>query len=206
MAARKRWTEEEDNRLREMFLGKATVGQIARAMGRGKDSVQCRISAMNLKRPRSDAWTEEQTAMLRDMYAAGATIKEMISGIGRTRHSILSQMFFLGLHRDRWSAWSEQELDTLQRLWGEGLSARDISSHLPRSPSAVLTKAKEIGLRSRASAREHRPGEQQVCKACLIKLEFAANCPVSKCPNFTGYVEPYERTLAGVSGGWVANG
>ena len=112
----------------------------------------------------------------------------------------------LDLSRARGKDWSEEEVETLRRLWADGVSSREIGSLMKRGQMKVLDRAKALGLPSRASTRQHLPKTDQICKACLIKLEFAANCPVSKCPNFTGYVDPYERTLAGVSGGWVANG
>lgn len=152
-------------------------------------------------------WTGAEDDFLRSRYAdPSISTRDIAKILKRSRSGIQFRARLLGLNRSTYGAWSEKEIETLRQMWDEGISSREIGRLMKRGQMRVLDQARALGLPSRLKERKHKPSETEICKACLIKLEFAANCPVSKCPNFTGYVDPYERTLAGVSGGWVANG
>ena len=101
------WTEDADNRIRDLFAGGLTDREIATEMAVTEASLAHRRQRLELFRwraPRNaNRWTPERVAILKKLFAEGASASGIAAGIGDgfTRNSIIGKLHRLGLSRPR---------------------------------------------------------------------------------------------------------
>jgi hypothetical protein len=95
--ARKRWTEEDDKKLKILLSQGLTYPEIAEKMGRTKQAVQLRALKLGIRRRKR--WTAEEERKLREMFEQGMPFAAMCSQLNRSYAAILVRASKLGLKR-----------------------------------------------------------------------------------------------------------
>jgi len=151
---------------------------------------------------RSIPWTPEEDAVLLDLAKNNMFASEIGKRMGRSKASVEGRLRALNCGT---ISWTKDRVALLTEMWAANDSLEDIAAACGSTIAAIQNKVGKLGFAPRpvVPAADLTLGK---CPACLIHMEFADNCPVSKCPFFKGYSEPYEQTIAGVSAGWAANG
>lgn len=89
------YTENEENKLREMFDAKMTVKDMAKILGRSKSGVQAKLQRMGLSHKKR--WTENDLLLLKKEHKEGVSVKEMADKLGTTKKAIEWQISKLGI-------------------------------------------------------------------------------------------------------------
>lgn len=98
-----RWTEEEDNRLRDLWpLSWYPVSAIALALGRGEQTCRMRAAKLGLHRPRHERrgpmarWTAAETETLSAALRRGMYPREAAALLARTELSVQHKVRQMG--------------------------------------------------------------------------------------------------------------
>lgn len=83
---RRRWTEEDDERLAMLLDSGFTVPQIGKAIGRTRGAVSTRLAERGLRvKRRSGGWTDEEVETLILLRGEGLSARQVGEAIGRSR-------------------------------------------------------------------------------------------------------------------------
>ena len=175
---RKRWTPEEDLKLKRYFdFGCYTSAEIAEKLGRKKSAVDTRKNKLGLTRIRLSAKNPSDVAQILKFRLAGWTQKEIGKVFGVT-HSYISEILRLNgfCHfrkkypkRKRYkNTWTEVELAILRKYLLRGYTTAEIQQErLPhRSLQAIYQK--------RAEMTRHWPTPEQRAAREAFERESAA--------------------------------
>lgn len=109
---RRVWTEEDESLLRELFEQCLNDEQIARRLGRSRESVSLKRGKIGLRRREFvEKWSKKQISQLRQLVEQGVPYLEIASQLQRTLQAVRSRAQALGLHsKTFWQPWEEEEL------------------------------------------------------------------------------------------------
>jgi hypothetical protein len=101
---RKRWTPEENRRLRQMVNSLMIAEEIGKVLGRTSWSVLCQCHRLGIRiksKPRyfRTAWSAKSIAMLRASFAEGKTLPSIAKDCSKPLSSVLRAIRKLGLER-----------------------------------------------------------------------------------------------------------
>jgi len=130
----RRWTEEEDNLLKE-FAGILATKEIACQLDRSVFSVKMRAYLLRISlafaRSANQRWTVKEDALLRGLAGILET-KEIMCRLNRSYDSVSSRAYALGIslsYANR--AWSKEEIRILHQL-GPMCTVQEMEQHLPQ--------------------------------------------------------------------------
>ncbi len=144
----KRWTQEEEQRLRSLWTEKQNK-DIAAALGRNIQSVLTRAHQLKLKsnKPpnRKYYWTAEQDTLLKERYnSQPRRIDELARALRMyPRWAIKKRATVLGIARTKEPNWEKREEKFLSK-WLAHRSVEWIARKLNRTVTAVALKAKRL--------------------------------------------------------------
>lgn len=144
----KRWTQEEEQRLRSLWTEKQNK-DIAAALGRNIQSVLNRAHQLKLKsnKPpnRKYYWTAEQDTLLKERYnSQPRRIDELARALRMyPRWAIKKRATVLGIARTKEPNWEKREEKFLSK-WLAHRSVEWIARKLNRTVTAVALKAKRL--------------------------------------------------------------
>lgn len=124
---KRKWTESEDNRLKQMISEKKTYKEITTELKRTGSAVKRRCYDLKISKPRrvpQRYWTAEELALVKDLWLKGyepCIIAEELSKLPPT-------MNFINLPKDK----RYLKLKTMYARSGEGRSDREVTSILER--------------------------------------------------------------------------
>ena len=153
----KRWTEEEDEVIREHYPSEGPSCS-ERIPGRDKSSVASRANKLGLRK--YSAWSEEDDLIMREYYPLEGG-KVILRLPGKTKNQVRSRAWFLGLQgtylgkKQKRGYWSIEE-DTVirERYPKEGLG---VSGSLPgRTKAAIRLRASALGVAVKDNRRGYR--------------------------------------------------
>lgn len=138
--AGKKWTTEELTYLNNQY-GKQDAGEIAKAIGRTKSSVQTKAAELGLKDARA-LWTAEDVAFLRENYLAlGAD--EVARRLNKSVHGVHGKIRKAGGGRPSIGPrveWTEEEDQFLRENY-QRLTLEELEQHLGRTKGAIYARA-----------------------------------------------------------------
>lgn len=95
----KKWTDDQDDKLRQLYAEKVPLAQIAVSMGRSGRSIAGRAWKIGIKQ-RDDNWTAAELTILRTAYASAThrgDLSHLPGQLGRSRQAISTKAAWLGL-------------------------------------------------------------------------------------------------------------
>lgn len=139
----KRFSEEDDNFLRENFQMMKTK-DLAISLNASTDGVRGRLRLLGLKKQISTKWSEEELQIVKDNYDHGVNyILTLLPN--RTKAMVKNVVKNMGLHNGKLKIWTEEELETLKKYYFEE-GKNGVSKRLGKSPTACEQKAKQLNL------------------------------------------------------------
>lgn len=142
------WSQEEDATLRALIREGHNFREIARRLGRTRNSCIGRSHGL----PTAQWRPPVDPNVIAEMHAAGATSKEIAERLGFSVHTVRFHKRKLGLSAIQ--HYTPEETDQIIRLWIAGGTPSTIAKAFPeRSRRSVEAKIRNIGL---------SPGEREV--------------------------------------------
>jgi AraC-like DNA-binding protein len=99
MAAKKRWSQEDDRRLKELMNREdLKVSDVATQMGASRNQVMRRTKVLGIERGRHGEWSDEEVAYLTEKMLTHG-IAGCVEHLGKTWESVRLKSRRLGLRR-----------------------------------------------------------------------------------------------------------
>lgn len=95
----RRWTEEEDRKLREAVQQGKDIAEIAAELRRTKKSIADRLRSEKASRRESQKWPPEKIEKLKELAATDMPASEIGFAIGKTADAVWQKMKVLGIQR-----------------------------------------------------------------------------------------------------------
>lgn len=149
MAGKSPYTQEQLDRIRDMFMDGITVEEIASEIGCCTSTAMRWIRHMGLAREKPKTkriLTPEQKRFIQDNHET-MTIRAMASELGIAWATVQARMREMGPPcRIEDDDWTEQEVAKLRSLAAAGKTREEIAEALGRSGHAVYAKARKTGV------------------------------------------------------------
>jgi len=175
----KPWSEAEDRFLVAATNGRVSAAEVAKRLGRPRDAIHARRSALGVTRPAPRRYSSDEDAHIASALAQGASLALLVGELGRSEQALHLRAKTLGLgagsaQRARWQPDEDVHLRT---GYESGLSAKAIHETLlpARRPTAIVARARLLGLPT--YARRWSPNEDEQLKLLargLLSLDAVA--------------------------------
>ena len=152
----KRFSEDEDNFLRENFQT-MRYKDLADSLGVEVHSISGRLKKLGLKKQTRTEWSEEELQIVKDNYDQGVNYVLTLLP-NRTKAMVKNAVKNMGLHNGKFKIWTKEELDILRKFYPtEGVDG--ISKRIKKSKSQIKNKAftlklKYVGVHNREWTKE----------------------------------------------------
>ena len=141
----RRWTEEEDEALREDWRMGRPVGT-SRMPDRTLNAARLRSAELGLRSRRY--WTDQDDAILREEYTKGPGYLERVEKrTGRTRRAIQKRLTTLGGATGRLAKYTPEQIERARDLRAQGLRLAEISERIGMHTSSVASYTAGMGKR-----------------------------------------------------------
>ena len=139
----RRWTEEEDARIRELAAQRLSWQAIADDLGVSKSGVEAHARRIGVTKPSSVAWTDEDDERLRELWGSRSR-EACATELGRSRRAVEEHALLLGLTRPR-DEWDEVDIERLRQMW-PACELRDIADQCHHGEEPCRRMAARLGL------------------------------------------------------------
>lgn len=140
----KRFSEDEDNFLRENFQT-MRYKDLADSLGTSVHSISDRLKRLGLKKQTRTKWSEEELQIVKDNYDHGVNYVLTLLP-NRTKAMVKNAVKSMGLHNGKLKFWTKEELETIKKYYFEE-GKNGVSKRLGKSPVACEQKAAQLNLR-----------------------------------------------------------
>ncbi|WP_292637200.1 hypothetical protein [Novosphingobium sp.] len=140
------WTPTEIRQLRQLFADDLPIGEIAKALGRGRGGVADRICLLGLRRHSFRSWTSIEDEDLVRRYGQDATAT-IAAELGRTCAAVYARAALLDLSEGNAPDWTPWEDAQLRAGFVAGISTAQIATIVGRTHSGLVSRASKLGLR-----------------------------------------------------------
>jgi hypothetical protein len=151
----KKWSEEELNKLKELWTDKTlSIDEIAAKLNKTRPSAHFQAWKMGLRRPQVwRFWTKEETQYLKKNYKK-KTYKQIADYLGMTTAAVFTKAMRTGLRvRTAPRAWTEAE-DEFMRQNYKKIPTRELAEKMNRTYDSVITRAGLIGITRHKKSKE----------------------------------------------------
>lgn len=163
----RRWTQEEDDRLRQAYARGESLRAVGAELDRGVYSIRWRTREIGLhgKHPRPNGfragpdWTEADIQVLRDEYGKTPT-REIAQRLGRGLKAVLQRANALGLEHGMHKPWTDDHARALAVAWRLGIGMTDLSIALGRQVAPISKYAQRMGIDFSSPDRPARPSRK----------------------------------------------
>jgi len=150
----RRWTAEEDDRLRLAYAQGDNLRQLARDLQRKPGSLRWRADELGLQGTHEKTagwltepvWTAEDEATLRREYGATST-PALAARLGRGVRAVYQRAAHLGLKHGYHRPWEDIEAALIVTAWRTGAGLEDLAHVLQRDKAVVSKYAIRLGYR-----------------------------------------------------------
>lgn len=106
--AGERWTQEEDDLLKDLHADRWPIDEIAAKMQRSEYAIYCRMEKMQLYgaeygyplKEEYPPWSNRDNQQLREMFLSGIPVDELAAYFEHSENSIRARLFYMGLTRE----------------------------------------------------------------------------------------------------------
>jgi hypothetical protein len=184
-----RWSDADDEKLRQALAAGNDFAAAAKLVGRSEDGVACRASRLGIVHANSrPKWTPAEDDVLRATLTQGGTFAEASKAVGKGLSACKKRATRLGIksaHKPGWSyaqalqhkadvsakidqkrAWSEEDDEKLRALIAKGASFKQAAAALGRSRSSIAGRVDRLGIES-MNAPCITPGFRRKSRAAL---------------------------------------
>lgn len=162
MSRGRRWTEEDDARIRELAAERFSWQAIADDLGVSKSGVQAHAHRIGVSKPSTTAWLPEDDARLRELWGE-RSCEACATELGRSPGAVRERALLLGLSNPR-NEWDEVDLERLRQMWSR-CELRDIADQCHHGEESCRRMAVRLGLKRDPDAPPLRKrGERQPAK------------------------------------------
>ena len=166
--ASRRWTPEEDERLRENWE-KMSAAELAELFGVDEPAVCGRIRALGLRRAgRPPLWTLEEDRAVRERFFS-AGLSGLARELGRTETAVRIRAGRFGLTTRRRRLWSRDEVGRLCDLVRKGKTIAETARILGRPVASVQLKMRTLGLSSSRRAEAWTSDQMEILCASVSR-------------------------------------
>jgi hypothetical protein len=161
----RRWTPEEDERLRRLYTAGASLAAMARDLGRSQDAVGARRAAVGLhSRRASRAWSALEDAIVTAANQAGLPATTVARQLRRAAQQVRARQRQLGLAGPRARRYAADEDALMRARWTPGADVDALARELGRSPDALRLHARQLGLHRPAPRRRWQVHEDAIVR------------------------------------------
>lgn len=142
-----KWTEEEKNKLRQLYPDRQyTIEQMVKMLGRPRYGILQQAYILKLHRPRPQhEWTEEETKYLAENYLTKSA-SEMAEDLGMTVSAVTHKIGRSGLKvREKGRSWSEEEKEYVKQNYKK-IPTKDLAQRLNRTVNSIITIVGNLGV------------------------------------------------------------
>jgi len=143
----KAWTEEEDQKLRNLVYSEKTNQEIAEILDRGLQGIEMERRKLGLEEKINYKWTARDNERLKSLVYLEKSDQEIAIILNRTAGAIRGQRAVLGLTEFSHYKWTEEQIADLKRLSPE-CSYAEIGRILGIPVTVVARKCGQLGLSS----------------------------------------------------------
>jgi len=186
-----KWTEDEDNLLREL-LGKMTSEKIGEKIGgRNKNGVLKRVKRLGLQNRKDNKCEQWPDSLVESLKICGPTMtaKQFMTQYGTLKDSTYNHAKKFKINFLPYVEWTEDKIEVLR----QSKSAKEAAQKLGKDTSTVLRKAKCLGIvlcesrrpkgEAQVQQRDRKPAKRVSVKRPVreerSRLEI---CPIHHCP------------------------
>lgn len=144
MSRGRAWTEEEDERIRELAARRLSWQAIADDLGVSKSGVEAHARRIGVSKPSATAWLPEDDERLRGLWGRRSR-EACATELGRSRKAVEERALLLGLSRPR-DEWDEVDVERLRQMW-PCCELRDIADQCHHGGEACRRMAVRLGLK-----------------------------------------------------------
>ena len=171
----RRWTEEEDARIRELAARRLSWQAIADDIGVSKSGVEAHARRIGVEKPSATAWLPEDDERLRELWGERSR-EACATELGRSRKAVEERALLLGLSRPR-DEWDEVDVERLRQMW-PACEPRDIADQCHHGEEACRRMAVRLGLKRDPGAPPLRKrGERQPARGGGVPTGTAPPAP-----------------------------
>jgi hypothetical protein len=162
-----RWTESEDNKLRELWKSGKNRAEIAQVLSRTPLSITIRARRFGLLRKRRPFLPQEVNYVKK--HYKTMPVKELARHINHSPTSVRGLMRREGLRKHR--LWTEEEEHYFRTMYGK-ISAKAIAKHLNRPVEVLYTRAHKLGIAKQQDYKRWTPEEREFFRKNFMTMSF----------------------------------
>jgi len=160
-----RWTLDEDDRLRQLYRGGASLAEMGRALGRSPDAIDARRAAIGLAPRRSTrAWSALEDEIIKAADRAGLPATTLARRLRRPVAQVRARRRQLNVARPQGRRYTAADDARLRAGWASDGDIDTLARELGRSPDALRVHAKQLGLHRPAPRRRWHAHEDALVR------------------------------------------
>jgi len=143
----KRWSEDELNMLRKLWINKRySIDEVAAKLNKTRQATHYQAWKMGLRRPQVwRFWKKEETAYLRRNYKV-KTYREIAEHLGISTPAVFKKAIRIGLKlREAPRPWTEAEDEFIRQNYRK-IPTKEIAQKLNRATDSIINRAGPLGI------------------------------------------------------------
>lgn len=141
----KRWTEEDDSRLKELMSNNTEFELIASELNRSITSIQSRAAKLKFKHKSTyGKLTEEQLDYIKNNYPS-KSIHTLKKELNKPWETIRNALVSMGIEVNIEKAWTNEEIEQL-RILADKYEVAEVAKRLDKTINSVYLKARKLNI------------------------------------------------------------